>query len=122
MLLDITLLSQAVKASNHVPISVIATVYVGCTMAISKLYVVQAYKFLRGKNGAGDFCFTSKIGQALLRIAGLTYAVYINDGTVFLVIALDFIGRWVEIVSAYLAYRRFARFGSRSAGDGAVRS
>lgn len=77
-------------------------------MGISKLYLVQSYKFLRGENGAGDFCFMSKIVQALLRVAGLIYSVYINDGTVFLVIALDFIGRWIEIASAFIASRRLS--------------
>lgn len=117
MLLDITVLSQTVKASNLVPISVVAAIYVGCTLAISKLYLIQACKFLRGKNGAGDFCFTSKSGQALLRIAGLVYALYINDGTLFLVIALDFVGRWIEIAAAYLAYRRRTRLGPGTAAE-----
>lgn len=111
MLLDISSLNHFAGTSVQIPISVIAMVYVACTTAISKLYVVQAYRFLRGEKGAGDFCFMSKIGQALLRIAGLVYSVYINDGTVFLVIALDFVGRWIEIVAAFIAYRRFANRG-----------
>lgn len=109
MLVDISGLHDVVAGHGHVPVAVIATVYVACTMAISKLYVVQAYKFLRGDNGAGDYCFATKIGQALLRLAGLVYAVFINDGTLFLVIAMDFVGRWVEIASAYVACRRCAK-------------
>jgi hypothetical protein len=107
MLLDITPLNEAVRTYSHISTGTIAIIYVCCTMAISKLYVVQAYKFLRGENGAGDYCFTTKIGQALLRLAGLVYATYINDGTVFLVIALDFAGRWAEIIAAYVARQRF---------------
>jgi hypothetical protein len=109
MLLDISNLHDAVAHGTHFPIAIVATIYVACTMVISKLYVVQAMKFLRGENGAGDYCFASKIGQAMLRLAGMVYAIFINDGTVFLVIALDFLGRWIEIASAFVAVRRFER-------------
>jgi len=111
MLLDITPLSESLKGATSLSLPVIVAIYVICTMAISKLYVVQAYKFLRGKNGAGDFCFRSKISQALLRTSALLYATYINDGTLFLVVALDFVGRWVEILAAHVAYLRFSSTG-----------
>ena len=106
MLLDITAMSSFFHQAAPVPQPVLAAIYLACTIGISKLYVVQAYKFLRGENGAGDYCFISKIVQAMLRVAGLAYAAYINDGTIFLVIALDFLGRWVEIASAMIARRR----------------
>jgi len=106
MLLDISTLNHFVQDTVRISVPLIATIYVACTLGISKLYLVQAWRFLHGDNGAGDFCFMSKIGQAMLRIAGLVYAMSINDGTVFLVIALDFLGRWIEIASAFIAYRR----------------
>lgn len=99
-ILDVSSISTVIV--SHLPISheVLSWIYIAATMLLVQMYFVQAYQYLAGKKGAGDFHFGAKVWQLAMRTVGLFYALYINDGGLFAVITLDMVGRSSEILAA----------------------
>lgn len=82
------------------------TLYIVASIVLPTFYYRQISKYLKGDKGVGDFCFSTEIIQASLRVPALLYCVSIANGPVFISVLLDLIGRSAKIVVAKVVHMR----------------
>ena len=83
------------------------TLYLISSIVLPTFYYRQINKYLKGDKGVGDFCFSTEIIQASLRVPALLYCVSIANGPVFISVLLDLIGRSAKITVAKVVHRKF---------------
>lgn len=82
------------------------TIYIVASIILPTFYYRQIRKYLKGDKGVGDFCFSTEIIQASLRLPALMYCISIANGPVFVSVLLDLIGRCAKIGAAKIAHLR----------------